>query len=221
MHKLMVKEHLDTNLKYLCYTQKSNHDEYLGSGKYWKKHLKKHGCNIKTTLLFESDNYEEFKKVALEYSNKFDVVNDRGWANEISEQGEGGNTVSNKMWITDGTNEKYILKTEEIPSGWNRGRSNSCKFKDKNFQRDLSNRVDRIKAGKSIKKAWDEGRINRDHSKCGSKGDNNVSKRPEVRQKIKESAMNRPRISCLYCRKEATLSPGFYRFHMENCKLYD
>ena len=69
-----------------------------------------------------------------------------------------------------------------MPSGWRYGRSN-CVFNDPNKQSEFSGRSDRKKAGKSIKRAWDEGKFDkRDHSKCGTKGDQNPSKRPEVKK---------------------------------------
>jgi hypothetical protein len=43
--------------------------------------------------------------------------------------------------------------------------------------------VYREKSVLARKQAWAEGRVNRDHSKCGTKGDNNPAKRPEVKAK--------------------------------------
>jgi hypothetical protein len=39
---LMVKTHNQTSLKYFCKTVKNNPLTYLGSGKYWTRHLKAH-----------------------------------------------------------------------------------------------------------------------------------------------------------------------------------
>lgn len=85
--KLMIKEHMDTELKYLCITKKEDYEQYLGSGVYWKNHLKKHGKNIRTTLLFESDDYSEFVNRCKHYSNYYDVVNSKEFANQIPEAG--------------------------------------------------------------------------------------------------------------------------------------
>ena len=95
-----------------------------------KKHLKKYGENISTELIFETHDKEKFKKHALKISKKYNIVKDKGWANEIFEQGDGGDTVSYRKWITDGLVDKYILKTENIPSGWRRGRGSKCVFND-------------------------------------------------------------------------------------------
>jgi hypothetical protein len=61
---LLIKEHLDTGLKYLCKHVASSFFEcqkYKGSGTYWKRHLKKHGTNIKTTCLFVTEDEKEFR----------------------------------------------------------------------------------------------------------------------------------------------------------------
>lgn len=187
-HKLMIKTHNVTGLKYLCYTRRKNHEKYLGSGKFWRRHLKEHGYDISTELLMETEDFNEFKSLAISKSLEFDIVNSNEWANLKIEEGDGGDTVSKKRWITDGKADRYLDKNIEIPEGWRAGRSN-CVFNDKNKQKEFCSRVDREYNGKQIKKAWDEGRFNRDHSKCGTKGDKNPAKRPEVRLKIQQAAI--------------------------------
>lgn len=187
-HKLMIKTHKVTGLKYLCYTQKNDHVSYTGSGKYWKRHLEKYGKDIETELIFQTENYEELKNKALELSDELNVVESNEWANLRKEDGIGGDTVSNKMWITDDVDELYVEKDISIPLGWKKGRSPlKCKFKNKDFQKEMNSRVDVAGRGKHIQAAWDEGRVKRDHSKCGTKGDANPAKRPEVRKKISEA----------------------------------
>ena len=64
--------------------------EYTGSGKVWNQHLKKHNLtskDIKTTILFQSDNLEEFKEKALHFSNKFQVQHSNQFANLVPEDG--------------------------------------------------------------------------------------------------------------------------------------
>ena len=168
--KLMIKTH-ETGLRYLCFTKKKNHNEYLGSGTYWKKHLKKHGENISTELIFETHDKEKFKKHALKISKKYNIVKDKGWANEIFEQGDGGDTVSYRKWITDGLVDKYILKTENIPSGWRRGRGSKCVFNDVKKQREFSKRVDAVTRGKAIREAWSD----RDNNKFGTRVNPDIS----------------------------------------------
>lgn len=138
----MIKTHNITGLKYLCYTQKQDHIAYTGSGVLWKQHVKEHGSDIKTEVIFESEIYEDFVKAAKEYSEKYNVVEDTSWANLKIEEGDGGDTVSNKHWITNGTQDKYDLKTNAIPEGWKKGRSN-CVFRDSSKQREFNKLANR------------------------------------------------------------------------------
>ncbi len=203
IHKLMIKRHKDTNLKYLCYTKKTGHDydEYLGSGVEWKLHLNQHGSNIETELIFESDDYNEFKKVAVEKSIEYNIVESLEWANLKLEEGDGGDTVSKKIWITDGLVDKYWSKYEEIPKGWLRGRS-KCLFNNPEKQTEFSKKRNVEKFSKSLKSAWESGKFDkRDHSKCGLKGSDNVATRLDVKEKIRNAALNRPTVICPDCGK--------------------
>ena len=185
-YKLMVKTHNITGLKYLCKTERDNAYVYLGSGTYWKKHLKQHGKNISTQIIFETDDKVKFKQEGLYYSSLWNIVESKEWANFRPENGDGGDTVSKKFWITNGAKDQYNNIGEAIPLGWQKGRSTGA-FSDREKQKELSSRVDRKKAGDSIKQAWAEGRFIRDHSKCGVRGEQNSSKRDEVRKKIGKS----------------------------------
>lgn len=189
MHKLLIKTHKKTRLKYLCYTRKKNHNEYLGSGTRWRYHLKKYGKEIETELIFESEDLEQFKQIAIQKSLEYNVVNDDNWANIRIEQGDGGDTVSKKYWINDGVREKYINKNDTIPEGWQKGRSKNCVFKNSERQSQFAKQANPENKAKSLKKCWEEGRFIRDHSKCGTKGDDHIAKRPEVREKIKIAAL--------------------------------
>jgi len=72
------------------------------------------------------------------------------------------------------------------------------------------------------KTAWSEGRIKRDHSKCGVRGENNPAKRPEVKAKnsgdnhySNRSGYVRP--TCPHCGKTTTVT-NMKRWHGINCK---
>lgn len=133
----MIKTHNKTGLKYLCYTQKEDHNSYKGSGKYWKDHIKKHDYDVTTEVIFQTELYEEFVNIAKKYSEEYNVVNDKSWANLKIEDGTGGDTVSNKCWITNGINDVYHLKSEFIPEGWRKGRSN-CVFNSSHNQKQFN-----------------------------------------------------------------------------------
>lgn len=140
---LMIKEHCDTGLKYLCKHTTNNIQtcyKYHGSGKYWKRHLAKHGDKVKTTILECCSSREEFITKGIEWSEKLDVVKSSNWANLVPERGDGGPTMlgrkltreqnrkkgdSHKRWWRNATtqqkewrckrnkegHEKYVYKT--------------------------------------------------------------------------------------------------------------
>jgi len=218
MHKLMIKTHNVTGLKYLCYTQKTDHVAYKGSGKYWKKHLRDHGDDISTELIFEAEDYDVFVEFARRMSVELDVVKNSSWANLKLEEGDGGNTVSTKIWITDGIADKYIECTETIPEGWVRGRTN-CKFRDSKFQSEMGRRGSESQTSEIRKKAAAKATATKKerNSFPDILGENNPAKRNDVRQKIKQAALNRPMVQCPHCGKQGQSSPGMFRFHFDKC----
>lgn len=220
MIRLMIKEHLVTKLKYLCKSERIDYELYTGSGTRWLSHLKIHGKFIKTTVLFETEDKNLFKQTALYYSELFNVVKDPAWANCIPEQGEGGNTVSTKMWITDGISEKYIEKALEIPEGWYKGRNANCSFKDIERQKENASKVDIDKRNLAIKQAW----INKDQNGLGTRrvvklfGENSPTKRADVRAKMKNSALLRPEQELKICPICGLARKYFGNRHLRVCK---
>lgn len=90
---ILLKQHIKTGLKYLCFHHgtKDNCFKYTGSGTYWKKHITKHGTDlISTIILFESTKKDEIHEQGLKYSDLWDVVNSKDFANLVREDGSGG-----------------------------------------------------------------------------------------------------------------------------------
>lgn len=87
---LYVKTHNKTGLKYLGKTNSKDPHAYTGSGKYWKKHLKKHGLDYITEIILETDNEQELINKGIEYSVEHDIVESNDWANIKIEKGDGG-----------------------------------------------------------------------------------------------------------------------------------
>jgi hypothetical protein len=96
LYYLYKKTHRDTGLNYLGYTKSPDPSTYQGSGKYWTRHIKKHGYNVDTEILFETTNKQELKEKGIYYSNLWDVVNSEDWANLKPESGNGGTFVHRK-----------------------------------------------------------------------------------------------------------------------------
>ena len=127
---LMVKIHTVTGLKYLCKkvtTSDSKAISYLGSGTRWNNHLKVHGKHINTEIIVkcELDKIEEFSKLCIEHSNKFNIVKSDEWANLIIETGKPGTKID--IYCGDkGTffGKKHTEETKEKISIANRGDNN-------------------------------------------------------------------------------------------------
>ena len=84
---LYIKTHNITGLKYFGRTENKNPFKYKGSGIYWLKHLKKHGCNFTTEIYGTYTSLEECHKDALEFSIKNNIVDSKEWANLKEEDG--------------------------------------------------------------------------------------------------------------------------------------
>ena len=127
---LMVNTHTITGLKYLCKkvtTSDSKAISYLGSGTRWNNHLKVHGKHINTEIIVkcELDKIEEFSKLCIEHSNKFNIVKSDEWANLIIETGKPGTKID--IYCGDkGTffGKKHTEETKEKISIANRGNNN-------------------------------------------------------------------------------------------------
>lgn len=87
---LYVKTHMVTGLKYLGKTSAHDPHKYLGSGKRWRNHLKKHGCHFTTTILLQTDDPEQIKATGIFFSRLWNIVESSDWANLKEEAGDGG-----------------------------------------------------------------------------------------------------------------------------------
>lgn len=87
---LYVKTHNKTGLKYLGKTISTDPHLYQGSGTLWKRHIKKHGYDVTTKVLLETNDSTELKKVGLYYSNLWNIVESKEFANIVPEMGDGG-----------------------------------------------------------------------------------------------------------------------------------
>jgi len=120
---LYIKQHNTTGLKYFGKTTKDP-NKYLGSGKYWLRHLKEHGENISTLWAEKFDDKDSLIEFASLFSELFDIVKNidsRGkkvWANMIPENGLDGAPGGIKMPSTSLSNT--IHKKSITP--WNKGK---------------------------------------------------------------------------------------------------
>ena len=86
-YKLMIKSHMETGVHYLCVTTKKDYIKYLGSGVLWKRLILKIPSFISTRIIFESDDLSVFNQMCYHFSEYYDVVNNKNFANIIPEYG--------------------------------------------------------------------------------------------------------------------------------------
>lgn len=120
-HFLMLKIHKKTRMKYLCksssekiFTQGIEYlFQYKGSGKRWLNHLRKNGNDVETIILYGTSCKEDLKRVGLQFSKSWDVVNREDFANLTEESGDGGKTWQgreHKSWKLNEQAKKNIGK---------------------------------------------------------------------------------------------------------------
>jgi hypothetical protein len=113
--------HNVTGLKYLGQTQRSL-SWYNGSGRYWKKHLKKHGLDLTKEILAECKTKEELSKIAQHYSDLWNVCKSEEFANLCPETGTGGDTSQSPAYQANLKRGRYWSKeTREKASKLRKG----------------------------------------------------------------------------------------------------
>ena len=197
---LYIATHNKTKLKYFgktikYFNQEDLQNNYHGSGKYWNKHLNKHGDDVtmeiyKICSLNELDE-DYVEVIALNFSEDNDIVNSTEWANLIPENGlDGGYNMLGRSH-----SDKSKLKNGNS----HRGKTHSEETKAK---------ISSIHTGKTISE---------EHKLILSKCHKNKIITEETRNKLKLSSINRVNIVCPYCDKSG--DPGnMKRWHFDKCK---
>lgn len=100
---LYIKQHSISKLKYFGKTVKKDPYTYLGSGKYWRRHIKKYGEEFVETIWIELfTDKDKLINFALNFSNKNNIIESSDWANLKLENG------------LDGGFDKHTEKSKEI-----------------------------------------------------------------------------------------------------------
>ena len=184
---LYIKTHNITGLKYLGKTIK-NPFKYRGSGKYWLRHLNKHGENLSTEIIFETENEEELKNTGIYFSKLYNVVESEEWANLKEEAGDGGFEYIN---ISPELRKKAIINRKEKYNGY--------------FRSDYKPKY----PSEEVRKFRSE-RMKKDNPNYGGL-------KEEHKEKLKLSALNRKKIECEFCKRIIAVNT-FYKYHGEMCK---
>ena len=140
MIKLYIKIHNKTGLKYFGKTSREDVYNYKGSGKYWSRHIKKHGYDVTTIILKEFKETDgRIVEYAMTFSKIFNIVSSNTWANLMDENGRDGNTSAG---VSGNKNPMYgkkhsvesIEKNKISNSGknsWWYGKTRSENYKEK------------------------------------------------------------------------------------------
>jgi hypothetical protein len=142
---LYKKTHRKTGLQYLGKTTRDPY-KYQGSGRRWSNHINKHGYDVETEILLETDDPAEIEKWGIYYSNLWNVVESKDWANLKVEQGDGG-------W--DHVNRN--LTSEEYARRGRKGRKNQDEYFIKNYGSLYAGRIaisNRAKGSETYKKNY-------------------------------------------------------------------
>lgn len=88
---LLVMKHSKTGLQYFCKTTRLKEIKwYKGSGKYWQRHLKKHGSDVEVGVLGVYFDRDRCLSAADEFSRANNINSSDEWANLINENGLDG-----------------------------------------------------------------------------------------------------------------------------------
>lgn len=89
MIHLYIKEHNKTGLKYFGKTTRDPF-KYQGSGKYWRRHIKKHGYDVTTKLIGSFEDEQLAEDFAISFSIENNIIDNPEWANLILENSKDG-----------------------------------------------------------------------------------------------------------------------------------
>lgn len=185
---LYLKIHNITGLQYLGSTRQDPFN-YIGSGKYWKNHIKTYGNNVTTKILLKTQSKQELKETGIFFSSLWDIVNSKDFANLVEEMGQGGAIAygpNNGMWKI-GTKHPLYGKalSEETKKKISLALSNPSKE-----TREL---IAKSRRGKQLS--------------------------PSTKEKLSQltKAIPKTKVECPYCKKIGG-KPVMMRFHFDNCK---
>lgn len=240
---LYIKQHTITGKLYFGKTV-SNPEKYLGSGRYWKKHINKHGkeyvVNLWYCLFYDKQTLIDLART---FSIQNNIVESLDWANEIIENGvDGGSTPG----CGNGVFGKKIINRKPIRDESKLKMSNSKKNRDQLYGPYIPTPADKIKISETLKLKYKSGEIvnpmtglfGENHPAFGCKhseeskrirsikstGENNGmygKHHTEERNKKMSEKMTgykHKQIECPYCHKIGG-ETGMKKWHFEKCRF--
>ena len=207
---LYIKQHTKTGLKYFGKTTK-NPLRYLGSGKYWQRHLKKHGAHVNTLWCHLYFDKETLVEEALAFSTAHNISESKDWANLKSENGlDGGLTTTREQ-------QKIIWSNPELLA---RHSSHLKKIYTTERKTVMSNHTSdqwRRRSQEEISRIANKTKSTKKQVGYGEVG--TYIRSDSIKTKCSESAKKRcsVKLVCPHCNKEIG-GGNFYRWHGNACK---
>ena len=155
---LYVKTHNKTGFKYLGKTISNDPHLYQGSGTVWKRHIKKHGYDVTTKILLETNDPIKLNEIGLYYSNLWNIVESKDFANIIPESGDGGAmpwSIKSRQKVSNTL--KGRKHTEEAKKNYSKAQQNQehRQHLSKKLKEYLSIPENYIKRCKQLASNWD------------------------------------------------------------------
>lgn len=204
MYYLYVKTHLKTGMKYLGFTERDPYI-YKGSGKYWIRHIKKHGNDVWTNVIYQTEIKENIKPIGIHYTNLWNVVQSNEWANLTEEKGDGiSSDYLKKCW------ENGVYDNRPSPSEETKKKNSESNKGRKPWNLNTKMNEDyKMAISQGIKKSekYSKALINNAFANFGvSNGMFNKKHKKETIKILKEKALLRPRACCIKCHKPLNYS---------------
>jgi hypothetical protein len=108
-YKLLLKQHYETGLSYLCITKQKNYEKYTGSGIRWKRLLLKIPSRLITTLLYTTDDKDELAVAAAFHSLLYEIPDNENFTNIVPELGYEFNQGNLPEWVKNATPEQLKI----------------------------------------------------------------------------------------------------------------
>lgn len=206
---LYIKKHNITGLLYFGRTINPNPQKYIGSGNYWINHLKKYGRDVSTIFFEKFETQEDATEFALFFTEEFNIVNSKIWANLVVEDAmnRANNTGKNHT-------EETKLKISLALTGNKLSEETKLKMSEAQTGRivtqDTRDKISLIHSGKIVS---EQGRKNMSEAHKGFKV-TDITK-----EKLRLIRLGKPhnKIKCPHCNKEGGQN-AMKRYHFDNCK---
>lgn len=223
---LYIKQHSITKKKYFGKTTQDPY-KYLGSGKYWLSHIKKHGKEHIVTIWVSEPFYDtSITEVALHLSKENNIVNSNDWANLILENGLDGAPKGINRNINSGSFKKGSIPWcagKKLPTVSIAKKLFWMEWHETNIKKEKI--YTKIGVSKDIRNMYSENITNMNTLKltcphCKVIGIGYATMHKWHFDRCKSNTEYTPNLfQCPYCDKSSINKANMTRYHFDNCKF--